>query len=243
MSGYLRKYVGKYRVIANYNEDTMDFPRDVDGKIDSSFDDLYIPCKNKIQIRHGVGNVLSCYIPSKQRAMDILRTIYKDMTDKEPPKETSQTTRYLDNLCEALVNENVLVSAEILDSEGYFEFKAANIEYIANLVGAKTKGADTSPFSTKNLPKAPYKIPEKDLVKYKEVTNLLPKTTIGDREIPNGMIIQNISNMFLDNVVSTTINNPRADRKEKCLNTKEYIHSIGLWNKYIDYMKAEAAKC
>ena len=49
MSGYLRKYVGKYRVKAEYDMSTNDWPRLSDGTLDSSFDDYYIDCSNNIK--------------------------------------------------------------------------------------------------------------------------------------------------------------------------------------------------
>lgn len=30
--------------------------------------------------------------------------------------------------------------------------------------------------------------------------------------------------------------------KKKCLKTKEYIHSLGEWDKYIEYLKKEICK-
>ena len=47
MAGYLRKYVGKYRVKSDYDLETNDFPRLENGNLDPSFDDLYIDCANK----------------------------------------------------------------------------------------------------------------------------------------------------------------------------------------------------
>ena len=47
---YLEKYVGKYCVRAELDPDTNDFPRDSNGKIYESFEDLYIPCTKGIII-------------------------------------------------------------------------------------------------------------------------------------------------------------------------------------------------
>ena len=68
MARYLqRKYVGTYRVKAEYDLVTKDFPRLEDGTLDPDFDDLYIDCAHKIQIKHSGGNILSCYIPNKTK--------------------------------------------------------------------------------------------------------------------------------------------------------------------------------
>ena len=114
MAGYLRKYVDIYRVKAEYDLDTKDYPRLDNGSIDPSFDDLYIDCKNNIKIKHGSGNVLSCYIPTKQRGVNILRKIYEDNISEKLPKETSQTRTYSDNLTKSLVENKILISAEAL---------------------------------------------------------------------------------------------------------------------------------
>ena len=34
----------------------------------------------------------------------------------------------------------------------------------------------------------------------------------------------------------------KKDMKKKCLKTKEYIHSLGEWNEYIEYLKKEICK-
>ena len=154
MARYLqRKYVGVYRVKAEYDVDTKDFPRTEDGTLDPDFDDLYIDCANNIKIKHGVGNVLSCYVPTKARGMNILKKIYQEQVSQTLPEEkTSDEKRYLENMCRELVEKEVLVSAEVLDFEVYFEFKTDIMDYIAKLVGAKTNGSKISPFSSKNLP-------------------------------------------------------------------------------------------
>ena len=61
MYRYLLKYVGTYRVKADYDYATEDFPRTADGGIDASFDDLYIPCVKGIIKHTYLGNdILSC---------------------------------------------------------------------------------------------------------------------------------------------------------------------------------------
>ena len=48
MYRYIEKYTGKYRILPYYDIELEDFPRDLNGSIDESFDDLYIPCKKGI---------------------------------------------------------------------------------------------------------------------------------------------------------------------------------------------------
>ena len=246
MAGYLRKYVNKYRVKAEYDLSTNDYPRLEGAGIDPSFDDLYIDCANQIKIKHGTGSTLSCYIPSKQRGMNILRTIHTDKISKTLPTEkTADEKKYLENLCKVLVDKGILVSAEVLDYEVYFEFSADMIDYIAKFVGAKTYGSSISPFSPKNLPKTPYKIPEKDIKLYKEAIKDFPTKTVTiqgkSRTTVDGLLVGRLTAEF-DKVIRAQ--QPKKfdvnqDRKKKGLKGKEYIHSFGddMWNQYCDFLK------
>lgn len=243
---YLKKYVGTYRVKAEYDQETNDFPRDPTdpSKIDPSFDDLYIECQNDIQIKHGMGSMLWCYVPSKSRGINILKKIYIDKVSDKLPKETSKTTKYYDNLSKALVASKVLLDVEVLDFEVIFEFKATMIDYIASIVGAKTKGCTISPFSVKNLPKAAYKIPEEDLKLYDNAIEHLPKKEVVVKDkvrvMVDGLLIKNL-NLEFDKVIIKS--QPKgfdinADRKLKGLNGKNYIHSFGteMWRQYCEFL-------
>ena len=249
MAGYLRKYVGQYRVKAEYDIATKDFPRLDDGTLDPSFDDLYIDCANNIQIKHHGGSVLFCYIPSKGRGMNVLRKIYRDKVHKTLPKEnTSDGKKYLENLCKTLVDKEILVSAEIFDWEAAFEFKADMIDYIAKLVGAKTNGSKISPFSTKNLPREPYKIPEKDMKLYKAAMQGFPTRTVdmgkGPINMPDGFLIKKLNKQF-DAVIAATQKpgfDVSKDRRSKGLKPKEYIHSMGMWKEYCTFLQEESNK-
>lgn len=245
MSGYLRKYVGTYRVKAEYDLDTNDYPRLDNGNLDPSFDDLYIECKNNIKIKHGSGNVLSCYVPKKQKGVNILRKIYEDNISETLPKETSQTRTYSENLTKALVENKILISAEVLDYEVYFEFTSNIIDYIAKLVGAKTNGSNISPFSPKNLPKTPYKIPDNDMKMYKEATKNFPTKTITLKGKPvdmiDGLLVSRLNQQF-DKVIIKS--QPKGfdinqDKRKKGLKNKEYIHSFGseIWKQYCEFLE------
>ena len=249
MARYLqRKYVGIYRVKAEYDMGTKDFPRTEDGTLDPDFDDLYIDCANNIKIKHGVGNVLSCYVPTKARGMNILKKIYQEQVSQTLPEEkTSDEKRYLENMCRELVEKEVLVSAEVLDFEVYFEFKTDIMDYIAKLVGAKTNGSKISPFSSKNLPREPYKIPEKDMKLYKEALKDFPKVTRdmgkGPIEVPDGLLIKQLNGQF-DEVIAASGIDVSKDRRTKGLKPKEYYHSLGneIWQHYCEFLKEEGEK-
>ena len=245
MAGYLRKYVGTYRVKAEYDLVTKDFPRLDNGNLDPSFDDLYIDCAGKVQIKHHGGNILCCYVPNKTKGMNLLRKIYKEkISETLPVEKTSDQKKYLENLCRELVEKEVLVSAEVLDIEAIFEFKADMIDYVAKLVKAKTSGANISPFSSKNLPREPYKIPNKDMELYKESIKDFPTKTVdmgkGPMDIPDGFLIKKLNKEF-DEVIAATQKpgfDVNKDRRTKGLKAKEYVHQMGMWQQYCDYLKA-----
>ena len=247
MAQYLRKYVGTYRVKAEYDMVTKDFPRLENGNLDPSFDDLYIDCANKIQIKHHGSNVLCCYIPNKTRGMNLLRKIYQDKVSETLPEEkTTDEKKYLENLCRELVEKEILVSAEVLDIEVIFEFKTDMIDYVAKLVKAKTSGANISPFSTKNLPREPYKIPNKDMELYAEVMEDFPKRTsaISDKEIPDGTLITKLNKQF-DEIIAATQEpgfDVNKDRRTKGLKAKEYYHSLGkeTWQQYCEFLRTQS---
>ena len=153
--------------------------------------------------------------------------------------------RWDEKLCEELANKNILVSAEILDGEAYFEFKADIIDYIAKLVGANTNGARIDPFNVKNLPREPYEIPEKDLKLYKEATKDYPVKTIvingKERTMVDGLLIARVISEFDEIIIKSKPKkfDINKDRKTKCLKGKDYVHSLGeeMWVKLCEFLK------
>ena len=72
-------YKGKYRIKAHYDLSTNDFVRDADGELDDSFGDFYLSGRSGIEIHHGVGSELACYIPKLQLGNNILKSYYEKM--------------------------------------------------------------------------------------------------------------------------------------------------------------------
>ena len=78
MDNYLTQhYKGKYRVRAHYDQSTNDFIRDAEGELDDSFGDFYLSGRSGIEIRHGVGSELACYVPKLQLGNNILKSYYE----------------------------------------------------------------------------------------------------------------------------------------------------------------------
>lgn len=120
----LTKYIGTYRVLADYDLDTKDFIRDENGKIPREFDDYYIPCKKGIQIRGACNGELIAFVWSKK----LFNSIIRQANDK-------------------------IKSFDELDEEGCFTFQEKDLPYFAKLLKAREDGARTDPFSKRNLPK------------------------------------------------------------------------------------------
>lgn len=231
MNYYLRKYVGKYRVIAEYDRNTLDFPRTYDGEIDPTFNDIYIKCANNIRITHAQGSELFVIIPSKQRGCTILKDIWADKVEKRLPAEPkSDDKKYLTNLCKEIDKTDVIYGAEVLDQEVVFFFKDKDMDYITKYLKPRTSGASISPFSKKNLPKSDYKIPKKDEDAYKKIMESFPKREMGERTVPNGMLITKINKKIIKKHKITEKPNMKA---------KQTIHSNGLWGEYLDELRKE----
>lgn len=231
MAKYLMKYKGKYRIKPNLDLELNDVPRDEDGNIDNSYDDIYIKCANGAQIYHFGGSILVSYIPSIGRGHNILIAIAKELKLIE---EDSNMRDY-ETLYSILNKDKTVFDIRENDEEIEFKFNAKNIELIAKYLKPQTSGADISPFSSKNLPKASYVIPTDDLEEYKKITDSVPKE--------NKLMIGHITKEFMSNILSKdklyrTVS-MKVHMKQKMLRNKEYIHSMGYWDRYIKYLEKE----
>jgi hypothetical protein len=218
------KYKGRFRILPELDKETNDFPRDSQGNIDESYNDLYISCQygNKITVYGHMGDNkktmwLTAYIPSVVRGKNILKALDK------------KGIQY--------------VQPHILDEEVEFKFKAKDIEEVAILLKAKTNGCDISPFSIKNLPKANVKIPTEEIEKYKAISARVEK---GDL-----LLIHRITDAFLANILSKKLRktegksfNLQNDMRKLMMARmpKEYIFTKNMWNEYLTYLKKEIDK-
>lgn len=215
-SHYLMKYKGKYRILPMLDEVYHDLPRDVYGNINHEEVELYIACQygNKIT-EYGKDKsnrmVLRAYIPSIGRGRNVKKAL---------DAQSIPYTNYLET-----------------DEEVEFRFKAKDIEPIAELLKVKTGGANVSPFSTKNLPKADVEIPTVEIERYKTVVAEVQKDDL--------LIIHRITTDFLSNILEKKYR--KLDKKFNCTvdmkkmmmgrMTKEYIYTKGMWNEYLDFLQ------
>ena len=231
MANYLMKYKGTYRIKPNLDLQLNDVPRDEDGSIDSSYDDIYIKCAGGSQIYHYGRSTLCCYIPSIGRGHNILIALAKEL---KLIKEDENFRDY-DSLYSMLNEDKTIFDISENDEELEFKFNAKNIELVAKYLKPQTSGADISPFSTRNLPKSSYAIPAENLEEYKKITASVSKD--------NKLLISHITKEFMNNILSKdklyrTIS-MKTDMRKKCLRGKEYIHSMGYWNAYIKYLEEQ----
>lgn len=209
MYRYLLKYVGTYRVKAEYDQITKDFPRTEDGKIEDSFEDLYIPCTKGVVIKHTyIGDeILECCFYNKiKTALNTFERIHK--------KYPSLDIEFEDN-----------------SPDGIIYFHAKDMKKIATIVKPQTTGKGINPFSKKNLPKSDYVIPNKDLNQLTKLTKNLSK--------PESMqFFRRVNSEFLSKI-STEKKNYKHKFKSCNMTAREFIHSEGLWEEYLAYIKTQ----
>lgn len=229
MSRYLMKYKGQYRLKPNLDLELNDFPRDENGSIDSSYDDIYIKCAQDSRIYHFGHSTLVAYIPSLGRGHNILIALAKELN------LVNQDDNFRDyKMLYSMLNENkTIFDISETDEEIEFKFNAKHIELIAKYLKPQMSGADISPFSSKNLPRASYTIPTDELREYLEITNNVPQC--------DKLLIGHMTNAFMNDILSKdklykTVD-IKKDVRKKMLKNREYIHSMGYWDKYIAYLE------
>lgn len=226
------KYKGTYRLKPNLDVNTNDFPRDESGSIEKSYDDIYIACSNGGQIYYYGKGILEAYIPSLGRGRNIIIKIYNQVINSD-----EDVIRDYEKIYKELTDNGIIFNIVESDEEVIFRFKDNSIKLIADIMKASTYGAGISPYSSKNIPKPKikYEIPMEDLELYKQITSVIDKANI--------RLYVDINNGFIDKLVESnkeyTLDKIKADMRKSGLKTKEYFHSIGVWQEYINYIEGE----
>ena len=129
------------------------------------------------------------------------------------------------------IGDNIIFNIKETSQEVLFQFKAQDMDKLEKYLKPKTNCANRSPFSNKNIPKTKYKIPDEDLLRYKDLMKNLSQKEV----LSFGLYTNN----FIKSLVTkkNTLEYIKADMAVKGLKGKEYIHSIGKWNEYIEYLK------
>ena len=212
MYRYLLKYVGTYRVKAEYDQNTNDFPRNENGQIEESFEDLYIPCKNNILIKHTyIGDdILVCCFYEKIKTAN---NIYDKIMQQYP---------------------NIDIEFEDSAPDGFIYFHAKDLKKLATILKPITTGKGINPFSKKNLPKPEYKIPSKDLSQLYKLTQDFDRSQ-------TLQFFKKSNSEFLDMIFNEK-KSYKNKFKSSGLNSREFIHSIGVWDRYINYIQNQISK-
>ena len=206
MSYMIDKFKGIYRLKVPYDLATKQFSRKLNGTFEDI--DIYIDCQHGNKIMHYGGSILQAYIPSLIRGHNIIKLINE-------------------------IESDLIFDIEETSQEILFKFNYKDADKIIPYIKPKTNGADRSPFSTKNLPKTKYIIPDEGLVDYKKIVSKLPQNQL--------ISLVHTTNNFLKSLATkkNTYEDIKADMALKCLKGKEYIHSIGKWDEYINYLNEE----
>lgn len=201
------KYKGKYRLRANIDKSTNNFPREYNDQF--SDNDVYIDCQKNIRIHHYGKQILETYIPSIGRGHNIIKAIQSEL------------------------GKDIIYNIVETDSEILFQFNSKHMEQLEPYLKPKTSGADRSPFSSKNIQKSKYEIPDEELSAYKKIVENIPQNQL--------IAIVHTTNNYLKSLATkkNTYDDIKADMALKCLKVKEYIHSIGKWDEYINYLNEE----
>lgn len=222
MANYLTtKFKGTYRILPDICLDSNDFARNEDDSIDE--DMVYISCQNGNKIWYwGLNDsrrgMLGAYIPSLGRGRNIKKAMKKDKIEFFDYDES--------------------------DEEVMFKFLASDVEAVAELMKAKTSGANISPFSTRNLPKSDVTIPTEKIEEYKTVTASVGKSDM--------LLIKNLNERFLADILEKSLKKQTKNNKFSCREDmkklkmsrqfKEYVYHRGAWGNYISYLDEEIKK-
>lgn len=246
MGFMMDKFKGVYRLRAPYDQ-TFQFPRDTNGNFSDM--DVYIDCSNGIMISYYGRGKLEAYIPSLGRGRNIVKAIYSEfvkpieesnyMTSTEKADDNGETKVTNSFDYDSLYNDKELnkIIYDVYDTEEevLFKFSWERMKDFEKYFKPKTSGASRSPFSSKNLPKSDYEIPEEDQNKYKEVTSKLPKEDILKVGRMTSNYIKSLANR------RNKLEDINNDMKQKCMKNNQYIHSIGKWEDYLKYLEKEIA--
>lgn len=221
MSGYLMKYKGTYRLLPEIDQRTNDFVKEINGDINDN--DMYIPCRNGIKVYafgHEPDNKitywLTAYIPSLKKGRKVIKE-FKEL--------------------------GIEIRREIeTDEEVMFNFKAKDIGKVMERIKPVTLGKDISPHSTKNLPKSNYEIPKESIAEYKAIISSISKDNLICIKRITDDFLAKIAQRFIKKLEKGLTVTEDMRRKSMSRMRKEYIHSIGLWDEYMKYLKNEIKK-
>lgn len=235
MYRYLLKYVGTYKVMAPYDEGTLDFPKGEDGEIDKSFDDLYIPCKKGGVLKHSYTDGLLVWFGGK---LTTVKSAEKAIRERFP---------------------DVWMEVEYLDDDSNITFKDADLlKKVEKVIRPEKLKEKVSPFDSRYLPEKPkktrkprakkevvekkaqpkvveYKIPYLDYDKIYEATNGLERGA-------KTKLTRDVVNNFDKNIQKKMGKSFNIEQERGTLDKRSFIHKIGMWDEFLTELKKETKK-
>jgi len=121
---------------------------------------------------------------------------------------------------------------EETDGDVLIYFNEADIKKIASLVNPRTNGAGIKPFSSVNLPKSKFSIPEEKSAKFSDIYKDLAK----EEKMRFAKDVLKAYDVVIEKKKGKTILDAR---KESGLTPKEYIYKLGLWNDFVKFAQDE----
>lgn len=132
----LNKYVGRFRVLAEFDRETHDWIKDEEGNIDDTFADFYIPFKNNHgRIEEFDDNIIIVNIWDLEEAKEIIERMKKDYHTNN------------------LVKKGVVKKIIKTDAETLIYIEDSKLDDFLKYFELEKKGKSVQPFSEKNLKK------------------------------------------------------------------------------------------
>ena len=214
MFRYLEKYVGTYRVKTHLDPTTNDFPKDANGKIPDTYDELYIEC-SKGEIRHTYRNGILCWM------------IFEKI-------------KTANNVANRFKNANIEFEFDECGEDAIIYFKEEDLKKVAHILKPSTYGKGIKPFSVRNLPNnkqfvGEYKIPAEDIAKLDKVLEKMDKT---QKMLFMKKCIKEFDDVIMEKMGKTY--KLKEKRDASGLKPKMFIHHIGLWEDFVKFAKKKA---
>ncbi len=236
MAYYLSKYIGTYRLMADIDLNTNDFPRGHE-KNELEQIDVYIKCANKGRVYHYGRNKLVCYVPSLGRGHNMLKALAVKLnlfTEDQMQGYTDYDTLY-----NKLTQSGVIFDIEenSLEVEWKVDDKNEHFKTVMDIMKPSTAGVTISPFSPKNLPMdKSYTIDTDNLKVYSSIVDQLDKE--------DKLLVHRLTVSFIDNKVKKKCKgtDTKAEMRKFGLKGKEYIHKKGMFEEYLKYLDKEIKK-
>ena len=212
IGGYITKYVGTYRVLAEYDKATNDWVRDEYGNLAASFEDCYVNFVDKNgRLENYCEDILTLNIWNLEKGREIIDKVKKDYHTRDLTKK-------------GVVKKIIKTDDEIL-----IYIKENHLQDFLKYIKLETRGKSIEPFDTKNLPQ-PCLVPKKE---YDIFDNLRRDINVKGCYLCSSLtreFIKEKCNCAIEDVLSTG------------LTFESFIYKNNMWDKYIKILTKNVPK-